>query len=212
MNLRIGCAALAVALLSMAWLPQAQATIIFNVGSLTLNSDGINPTSGTVDVFLTTDNPGADVGTLLGGFQAHVAAGSFTGSISGVTFGVPTKPSVAHPDQFPAQAFSPIPFPPDIAGGSIGAAAPFVANSGLMTVPFTVAVGQSGSFTLSFVTGPPVATELYDAGFSTIGTNFQSGTITINAVPEPSTIALGALGLIGFAGARWRRRRKAQSV
>jgi len=64
------------------------------------------------------------------------------------------------------------------------------------SVSATVSVGS----TVDFVIDPFLANDRGD------GTNF---TATITQVPEPSTLILAALGMLGLLGFRWRRRSRA---
>lgn len=66
-----------------------------------------------------------------------------------------------------------------------------------------------GTSTLSFITtsGSPSETFLYDNNNNLIPYTLQNLTIQVTAVPEPSTVALGAMALL-VAGTAARRRKK----
>ena len=187
----------------------SDAAISFNIENKSIASTPGNPTSGFVNVFITAG--AGDLPLSVIGAQAHITPGAFTGSITGVTFGVMGE-AIGLADQFPvANVFAVGASPGNVAGGTAqGTGTPLVSGSGVFSVPFTIAAGQSGTFRLNFVPGGPVATELYDSGFNTVqGVQFVGGTITITAVPEPSSIALALIGTIGTVAWRIRRRKLA---
>ena len=185
----------------------SDAAISFNIENKTITATPGNPTSGFVNVFITAG--AGDLPLSVIGAQAHITPGSFTGSITGITFG-PLGEAIGLADQFPvANVFAVGASPGNVAGGTAqGAGVPLVSGSGVFSIPFTIAANQTGTFKLNFVVGGPVATELYDSGFNTVaGVQFVGGTIT--AVPEPSSIALALIGTIGTVAWRIRRRKLA---
>ena len=185
----------------------SDAAITFNIENNTIATTPGNPTSGFVNVFITAG--AGDLPLSVVGAQAHIFASAFTGSISGITFGVMNDPT-GLTDQFAASAVVPVGASPgNVAAGTIsGALVPLVSGNGVFSVPFTIAANQTGTFQLNFVPGGPVATELYDSAFNAIpGVQFVGGTIT--AVPEPSSIALALIGTIGTVAWRIRRRKLA---
>ena len=185
----------------------SDAAITFNIENKSIAITPGNPTSGFVNVFITAG--AGDLPLSVVGAQAHIFASAFTGSISGITFGVMNDP-IGLTDQFAASAVVPVGASPgNVAAGTIsGALVPLVSGNGVFSVPFTIAANQTGSFQLNFVVGGPVATELYDTAFNAVpGVQFVGGTIT--AVPEPSSIALALIGTIGTVAWRIRRRKLA---
>jgi hypothetical protein len=179
---------------------------------LTLVADGVNPTTGAVDVYITALPTDLIPPVIVSSFQASVVASNLSG-ISAVTFGTPTDP-VNQTDLFPTTPVLTPPSPPGQAWGTSSFLAPpaqLFDQAGLMSVPFSVPAGETGTFDLVFLQTGGLPTSLYDTSFVQIPTGYSSGMVTINAVPEPSSMALGALGIVGVALVGWRRRRRAKA-
>jgi hypothetical protein len=78
----------------------------------------------------------------------------------------------------------------------------------LYKLNFTVPTGQFGTFQINVVNSGGAFSDLTNQNGDSQTLGFGSGTITVNvaAVPEPATLGLGGLALVGGAAA-WKRRR-----
>ena len=198
------------------------AGFFFNVESATFSQDlanPLNPTSGSVNVFITSDNPAVDFATPpnINSYVANLDASGFTGTISSVTFQPATISTAPHTPLFPSTPNTFLLGTNSVgvstALADLGLNPPLFNNAGLFRLNFTVPALQSGTFNLSFVDTAARPTDLVSSTtFSDISSGFNGGTITIAAVPEPSTIFLGGLALAGVAVARKRRAKKAVSI
>ncbi len=192
---------------------QAMAGFVFSVLDTTVEQNLLGPTTGVFNVLVTPTGP--DIGTQVISFTANVNLGGLSGGITAVNFGAPFDP-VAF-DLFPAAGSPvinnshPIASPLFIVGTSdSGIAGPVTLTStmGLFSVPFSVAQGEIGSFTVNFTTpaqDPFYLNAIADSNFNEITPTVQSGTVTITAVPEPSSLLLIA-GVAGGIAARRRFR------
>ncbi|MCA9168518.1 MAG: hypothetical protein KDB23_12670 [Planctomycetales bacterium] len=191
----------------------AHGDITISTESKTFIADGVNPVTGTFDVYL--DVPSADAGQLLLSWNVTSFVSSATGTIdpSDVVFNPSNlgnnspqfDPVAPHLDVFP---FDGIILPtsnlaivnPKIAFSSDAGAAVSVSQGtthGLVQIPFRVPAGEFGTFTVSLYN---VETAIFNDEFSEIASTLGSGTITISAVPEPSAfLFLGFSVVIGFA-------------
>ena len=94
----------------------SDAAITFNIENKSIAITPGNPTSGFVNVFITAG--AGDLPLSVVGAQAHIFASAFTGSISGITFGVMNDPT-GLADQFPvANVFAVGASPGNVAGGT----------------------------------------------------------------------------------------------
>ncbi|WP_037248894.1 PEP-CTERM sorting domain-containing protein [Rhodopirellula baltica] len=184
------------------------AAVTFTIDDDSFISDGVNPTTGIVDVYVTAD--GGDIGDQVAGWNAFVNAANLTGTISGVTFSAISEP-VSHVDLFPGSAVV-----PQTVGVTAGGSSNFSDTSnpalfddaGLMSFQFSVATGQTGSFDLVFNEIPTGMSR--GGGGGSFAEAFSPGSITISAVavPEPSSLlALSLLG-VGLGGQASRKRLK----
>ena len=79
------------------------------------------------------------------------------------------------------------------------------AGAGLMRVPFTLAAGAHGIYTLDLSTDETTGTLLVSNVPAIIDYTPVNGTITVSSVPEPAMIGIGLMSLCGIA---FRRHRK----
>ena len=190
----------------MCFVPKANADIIYNIQSLSLVQNVSGATTGSVNVFVTATTP--DIGLSVIGAQINVRLSGTTGGISGVTFGGPQE---AANDLFPLNPLTPVNAGVlNVAASTTGAAPVLLpASAGLMVIPFSVAQGQTGTFTLSFDNSQAALNNfLVTSGFVERSPGvFNAGTVTITAVPEPTSILLlgGVATLFGVR--RWNKRR-----
>jgi hypothetical protein len=184
----------------------ARAGLVIQVDSATAPAGG----SGTFDVVL-----GDTSGTFqIGGFSIELTVPG----ASGVTFTAADTNTSPEVYVFGTYQSSPLPFATgpfpntDFVAGDADLTPPgFVTlNSGdlvgLAHVSFSVANGTPpGPVTVSLVSSGG-NTSLSDGDGNPVAFTTQNGTITINSVPEPSTLVLGALGTMLCMGYSHRRR------
>jgi hypothetical protein len=90
--------------------------------------------------------------------------------------------------------------------------APDYSSNVTVTVPLT-----PGDFSVSLATNPAPGRHV-QYGFETIGPNVwitdvgPFGSVQVTAIPEPATVALWTLGIVGLAGCARRRSQRARSM
>lgn len=194
-------AALAVALLALVTAPTTHADIVIDLPEVNVLSDGVNPTVGELEVFVTLT--GAELATPpdLSSFNIDFSADS-----PHVTFGA-ASPAVTSP-LFSAGTFT-----------NFGTAARVLAahdvfeampsfetagdNRGLLKVPFSVAAGQSGTFALTF----GALSQVSYANATAAPITLIGGSIIV-AVPEVGAWGLLAAVTTVVIGGRFARRRQ----
>ena len=94
-------------------------------------------------------------------------------------------------------------------GSYSGSPSSYLLNTGLLThnTPNTTTNMQWTKYTNTFVADASTATLVFQGDAANGGFGFAVDAVSVTAVPEPSTaIAMGLLGIVGFAGNRRRRR------
>jgi hypothetical protein len=190
--------ALAANLLAAMHAAAARAAIVIDLPDVSVTSNGVTPTAGVLEVFVTLT--GADLSSPpnfssfnidITASSPHVAFGAASAAVTSplfsagtfTDFGTAQRVLAAH-DVF------------EVAPGYVTAN-----NAGLVRVPFTVAAGQTGTFTLNL--GP--LTQLAYANATAAMLTTFTGSIIV-AVPEVGAWAMlfAALGIV--LGRRlWRR-------
>jgi hypothetical protein len=184
----------------------AHAGYFFNVQGGTFSNDGATK---SVNVFVTSNNPAVDFPIAVNGYQASLQATGLVG-ISSVTFlpasTAPTPLFASTPTTVSAAG-------PLVVSSNLGDSATLTATTNLFRLNFAVPAGQTGTFSLSFLDSTQFASELNTTvgGADLINNTTVGSSITIVAVPEPTSLILLGIGGVGFALVR-RRRTQAKVV
>jgi hypothetical protein len=182
----------------------APAAIIIDADDVFTTSDPSVSTFGSVDVFVTYDGIPAGVVVSAYNFQLNLPS-SASGKIKFVnavltspttSSAQPTARSPLFAGQNPFNFTSTTNFADDtilVADNLPGMnqSTALINNRALATIRYEVLPGATGTFSLSF---EAANTYLFDGNNAALTlSSLQPGSITINAIPEPSTVCLGTI-------------------
>jgi hypothetical protein len=177
------------------------ADLILHVGDATVTEGG----SGFFDVSF--DKSSGDYS-----LSAYMIELDISGPSSAVQFtGFGEAPNAIFSGQIPAQTKSRPALPGTIAAANdllMSGASSILDKSGLLRVNFTAPLGSAGIYTVN-VDKSILRTNFTDPNgdFITLPqNNYQAGTITVSAVPEPSALLLLSISGVVGGGYFWRRR------
>ncbi|XZE44567.1 PEP-CTERM sorting domain-containing protein [Pirellulaceae bacterium SH467] len=193
-----------------------QAGFFFRVEDVNVVADGVNPTVGSANVYLFSDNPAIDIASFptMTGYGVSLQPTNFTGlSAAQVQLTSATFSSAPYSPLFPSL--------PTVTANEVGglermtvttnfadlALNPSVVNNaGLFKVNFSVAAGATGTFAINpiNVVGAPSFESLMFGASGTVNPGLTGGTVTISAVPEPGSMLLLAVSgsLVGLVARR----------
>ncbi|AMV30638.1 hypothetical protein VN12_00885 [Pirellula sp. SH-Sr6A] len=192
------------------------AGFFFQVENVNLVSDGVNPTVGSANVYLFTDNPAIDIASFptITGYGVSLQPTSFSGlSAAQVQLTSATFSSAPFAPLFPS---APTVTANEVGGlermtvttnfGDLALNPSVVNNAGLFKVNFSVAAGATGSFSINPINsaGPPSFESLMFGATGSVNPGLTGGTVTISAVPEPGSMLLLAVSgsLVGIVARR----------
>ncbi len=186
-------ALLAVAVTCAMPIRPAQADLLISWPDITVFGDGVNPTTGSFDVRLTLTEPELSTPPSLSSFNLH-----FTVSSPDVTLGTPSTPTLdplfANASIVNQSTSLTVKWASDINDLDPPSSLAFQ-NAGLLTVPFSVAAGQFGTYTFAFGN----MNELGDEFGASLAVNYQAGAIHV-AIPESAAWKnLGAVAALACA-------------
>ncbi len=173
----------------------SSADMLFKVADQTFVSDGINPTTGVIDVFLAFDsatsggaNPGVAGDQVLSWDIQTLDFTNLTGGITDVseTFTIGNLFDPANTKNLTTSGSSPY----TLQGVASGGTTPTLdAGDTFFRINFSVPATETGTFDVVFngVSQFGIFDELDDA-YTNVGV--MNGTIAISAVPEPSSFLL----------------------
>lgn len=200
-----------------------QAGFFFRVENVNLVADLVNPTVGSANVYLFTDNPAVDIASFptITAYNVSLQPVNFSGlSSSQVQLTGATFSSAPYTPLFPSAPAVPT---NEVGGlermtvttnlGDLLVNPSVVNNAGLFRVNFSVAAGASGSFQINPINVVGGAGGTFESAMfgntGRVDPGLSGGTVTITAVPEPSSMALLAVSgaVVGYVARRRARRR-----
>ena len=206
---------LAVVFLASACTPAVAVEVFLNAENKTVSVDDSGPgLDTTFDIFFNTDTEEA---VNVAVFGAWMTLTPQPGAVGSVVFNPPEvnqnadnniEPATTNPINFDLLfgfLVDENTFHLKLGGGTELDEVSVPHGAGIAALPIHVAPGTRGDFLVTFAPDSEFAGFLDASGFQYPGGTHVSGTLTV--VPEPTTLTLATLGLIGVAMRRQRRRK-----